>query len=79
MAEGTQTGEMPSFDPSPGGYEAKKRPSSSDGSELSELCCMSMFVGFGLFWVPEQCGGSGSSLGQSFSLGTKKHGNMILF
>lgn len=31
MAEGTQTGEMPSFDPSPGGFEAKKRPTSSDG------------------------------------------------
>lgn len=32
MAEGTDTGEMPSFDPSPSS-EAKKRPTSSDGSE----------------------------------------------
>ncbi|XP_014838264.1 PREDICTED: NF-kappa-B-repressing factor isoform X1 [Poecilia mexicana] len=33
MAEGTHTGEMPSFDPSPGGSEAKKRPISSDGRD----------------------------------------------
>lgn len=32
MAEGTDTGEMPSFDPSPSS-EAKKRPTSSDGSK----------------------------------------------
>lgn len=32
MAEGTDTGEMPSFDPSPTS-EAKKRPTSSDGRE----------------------------------------------
>lgn len=32
MAEGTCTGEMPSFDPSPSS-EAKKRATSSDGSE----------------------------------------------
>ncbi|MEQ2290153.1 hypothetical protein AMECASPLE_000612 [Ameca splendens] len=33
MAEGNQTGEMPSFDPSPGGSETKKRPISSDGRD----------------------------------------------
>ncbi|MEQ2167167.1 hypothetical protein GOODEAATRI_001342 [Goodea atripinnis] len=33
MAEGTQTGEMPSFDPIPGGSETKKRPTSSDGRD----------------------------------------------
>lgn len=32
MAEGTDTGEMPSFDPSPSS-EAKKRPTSSDGRD----------------------------------------------
>lgn len=32
MAEGTDTGEMPSFDPSPS-FEAKKRPTSSDGRD----------------------------------------------
>lgn len=37
MAEGTDTGEMPSFDPSPSS-EAKKRPTSSDGSEYIDLC-----------------------------------------
>lgn len=32
MAEGTDIGEMPSFDPSPSA-DAKKRATSSDGSE----------------------------------------------
>lgn len=36
MAEGTWTGEMPSFDPSPN-FEAKKRHISSDGSECPWL------------------------------------------
>lgn len=38
MAEGTCTGEMPSFDLSPS-FEAKKRPNSSDGSESSSGFC----------------------------------------
>lgn len=43
MAEGTDTGEMPSFDPSPSS-EAKKRPTSSDGSEWCSVCvcCLEM-------------------------------------
>ena len=39
MAEGTDTGEMPSFDSNPGS-EAKKRPISSDGSKRSGLFIM---------------------------------------
>uniref|UniRef100_A0A3Q2PRK0 NFKB repressing factor n=1 Tax=Fundulus heteroclitus TaxID=8078 RepID=A0A3Q2PRK0_FUNHE len=33
MAEGVQAGGMPSFDPSPGGSESKKRTSTSDGRD----------------------------------------------
>lgn len=44
MAEGTDTGEMPSFEPSPSS-EAKKRHISSDGSEcLSGLLSFSVSV-----------------------------------
>lgn len=44
MAEGTCTGEMPSFDLR-ACSEAKKRPFSSDGSEfLFVMCCNVFFV-----------------------------------
>lgn len=45
MAEGTDFGEMPSSDPSPN-FEAKKRSTSSDGSECCFELCSVCFVFF---------------------------------